>query len=70
MKRYSYILAAALLMISFSSCQKDYTCQCVDYAGNKDLLKVHDTKKKAKDQCASYTVGTAGQPKSLTCKLL
>ncbi|OJW77283.1 MAG: hypothetical protein BGO69_18020 [Bacteroidetes bacterium 46-16] len=71
MKRYFNLLAAAVLLFSFSSCKKDYTCQCVDaYSQKLQPLTVHDTKKNAKESCKGYNVGTAGQAKSITCKLL
>ncbi len=70
MKQYLSLLAAAILIISSSSCQKDYSCQCVNNYAQKSVFTIHDTKKKAKDVCASYNVGVTGQPHSNICKIL
>ncbi|HOZ87857.1 MAG TPA: hypothetical protein PL029_08870 [Bacteroidia bacterium] len=45
-----------LLVLIFTSCKKDYTCECnyYGYGGGtvvKVTVEVHDTKKKAKKGC-------------------
>lgn len=71
MKQYLFLFAAAVVMFSFSSCKKDYTCQCAFGNGAKFTpIVIHNTKGNAKDECESWGVGVAGQGNATTCKLL
>lgn len=44
----------AIIVVSFTSCKKDYTCQCTDTLGNvTEITVIHDTKSSAKTTCAA-----------------
>ena len=60
------LLSIAVLAISFTSCKKDYTCQCT-YTNTGSTtptvtsVTLHTTKSKAKDACnQSATSGGSG----------
>jgi hypothetical protein len=56
MKRLSSIAAIALFAVAFTSCKKDYTCECTTtqngtVMSSSELPMGKTTKKKAKDAC-------------------
>ncbi len=54
MKKLLTILALSIFVFAFSSCKKDWTCECIDTSTNptSDLTTFPKTsKKKAKDAC-------------------
>ncbi len=78
--RFSFLLVAAFVTtICFSSCTRDYICQCtIRYSGQPGLpdssmkeYPVKDTKKKAKSVCESNsgTYETNGIKAEETCRL-
>lgn len=78
--RFSQVVAIAfVVMVGFSSCTREYTCQCViKYTGQPGLpdsvireYPVKDTKKKAQSVCEgnSGTYQTGDITTTETCKL-
>ncbi len=58
MKR-NHLLTIALLTIIFSSCKKDYTCECtitVNDVNSTIVNTLHTTKKNAKEKCTAEVV--------------
>lgn len=48
------LFVAALIIVSFTSCKKDYTCNCTDALGNvTEVTVIHNTKSSAKTTCAA-----------------
>ncbi|MBL7712612.1 MAG: hypothetical protein JNL13_09120 [Chitinophagaceae bacterium] len=73
MKKFTLAIAAFGL-ISLSSCKKEYTCECTFSGGGLSgsiSETIKDTKKKAKDKCASgnYTETSGGVTTTTTCTL-
>lgn len=68
MKKLTIIAATAFLAVSFTSCKKDYTCECT-YSNTalNSTSTVKTTKKDAEDKC--NTLNTAASPVGGTCKL-
>ena len=62
MKKFAPIVMVALLAVAFTSCKKDYTCECKDKAGAVTNSPINGAKKSdAKKVCdASNTVWSAG----------
>jgi len=65
MKRFITLFLVAGFVFAFSSCKKDYTCECNYDDGTTTQsisYTINDTKKNATDMCDSYatsvTVGT------------
>ncbi len=55
MKRIAPILMLALFAISFTSCKKDWTCECSDLNGGTDEFTIGNTTKPlAKTACEGY----------------
>ncbi|HRO41507.1 MAG TPA: hypothetical protein PL009_01640 [Flavipsychrobacter sp.] len=78
--RFSTIIAAAFFTVTaFSSCTREYICQCtIKYTGEPGLpdstvreYEIRDTKKKAKSACeANSSTSTTGNIKTEeTCKI-
>lgn len=78
--RFPTIVAAAFFIgIAFSSCTREYICQCtIKYSGEPGLpdstvreYEIRDTKKKAKSTCeansGTYTTGNIKTEE--TCKI-
>lgn len=67
------ILAAAVLGVAtlFTSCKKDYTCECTMEAGGTSITQSYElknaSKKDAKDACTNYETGMTGV--TLKCEL-
>lgn len=52
MKKVASIAMIALLAVSFTSCKKDWTCECKDENGEVDNYPIKDVKKAdAKKSC-------------------
>jgi hypothetical protein len=49
------LLSGALTGILFSSCKKEYTCECKNPGGVFKTYTIKDTKLKAKNKCADYS---------------
>lgn len=66
MKKFT-LVSAALLTIAFTSCKKDYTCECKDdNTGDVYTTSTFNaTKPNAKISCESLNIYGAG----ITCKL-
>jgi hypothetical protein len=57
MKKFAPIAAIALFAVAFTSCKKDWTCECSANGQVLGSTTIKETKKKAKDACeatASY----------------
>ncbi len=75
MKKCLLFAGALALVFAFSSCKKDYTCECTSVVVGLSTASVEttirDTKNKAKDACEdmsnSLTVG--GITTTTTCKI-
>ena len=75
MKRYFSITAVAVALFSFSSCSKDYTCECKTTVGGTQTgistITVTGKKSDAKETCengsSSQTVG--GVTQSVVCTI-
>lgn len=67
------IIAVAVLGVAtlFTSCKKDYVCECTMDAGGASTTVSYDlknaSKKDAKDACTNYETGMAGV--TLKCNL-
>ena len=65
MKKFITLFLVAGFVFAFSSCKKDYTCECT-YTDSTTTqtasYTINDTKKNAEDACSAYatsvTVGT------------
>lgn len=51
MKKIAPIAAIALFAVAFTSCKKEYTCECSIDGTVVGSTTIKDTKKKAKDAC-------------------
>lgn len=74
MKKVSLFIAVVAITAIFSSCKKDYTCECTStYGGISTSASVTAkmTKKDAKEWCEGYNVSSTvgGVTSSTTCKL-
>jgi hypothetical protein len=54
MKKTSMIVIA-LISLMFSSCKKEYVCECFNPGGVFKTYNIKDTKKKAKAKCDDYS---------------
>lgn len=65
MKKTFFVLAAAAMIFSSVSCEKNYTCECTDNTGYVwSTSTLHTTKKKAQDECAANSTGS-----TITCTI-
>lgn len=55
MKLYTFVSILAISAIAFTSCKKTYKCSCYSPSLNKTTpaFEIKDTKKNAKEECAS-----------------
>ena len=65
---------ALLVLVAFSSCKKDYTCECTTSDGQggnyASSVTIHTTKKDADNACSGKATSTGGGSTiSTTCKL-
>ncbi len=67
MKKIAPIAAIALIAAMFTSCKKDYTCECSINGSVIGTTTIHDTKSKAKSQC-NQTASFGGITASCTLK--
>lgn len=54
MKKLSIILISTTSAL-FTSCKKEYVCECFNPGGVFKTYTIKDTKKKATDKCADYS---------------
>ena len=55
MKSIFVLALATVLCVSFTSCNKEYTCRCKDHFGNQtDYPFTATSRKQAKDDCETY----------------
>lgn len=47
-------LIFAITVLTFVACKKEYTCQCTNPGGTKDVFTVKDSKKDAESKCTKY----------------
>ncbi|MEO6903195.1 MAG: hypothetical protein ABI315_08580 [Bacteroidia bacterium] len=47
-------LIFAITILTFVACKKEYTCQCTNPGGTKDVFTVKDSKSNAKSKCDKY----------------
>ncbi len=76
MKKVITLVFYSLLIIStFTSCKKEYTCECITTVGGLEVgtssSTIKDTEKKAKDQCESNSssVSVNGITSTTSCSL-
>lgn len=73
MKTRLFFAAAAVAVISLSSCKKDYTCECDwEYMGQSTTAttEINDAKKKdAEEACDSFETQTESAGGSASCTL-
>jgi hypothetical protein len=74
MKKILLFAGALALVLAFSSCKKDYTCECTyEVAGTTTSAEYtfHDTKKGAKDACdgKSVTENVGGMEITYKCAI-
>jgi hypothetical protein len=64
-------LVLAVMIITISSCKKDYTCTCSDSTGVVSTFTIKDKKGKATEQCNSYYNSNYGNIpfNTTTCEL-
>ncbi len=55
MKKFAPIAAIALFAIAFTSCKKEYSCECSIDGVVYGTTKIKDTKSKAKSKCETET---------------
>ncbi len=63
MKKTMAIAALLVVAATFTSCKKEYTCECVTESGGiktTTTSTIKDTKKKATDACESLSKEVAG----------
>lgn len=66
MKKITSVALIALLAIGFTSCKKDWTCECSANGQVLGTTTIKETKSKAKSACET----TASYPGiSVTCKI-
>lgn len=59
------ILILSVLAFSFTSCEKNYNCECTDNTGYVwSKSTIHNTKDKAQKECTDNSTGT-----TITCTL-
>lgn len=75
MKKIASVAAIALFAVAFTSCKKDYTCECIskDNAGNvmsTSSVTLKATKKDAKTACNEEATVTGGSNSiTMSCSL-
>ena len=75
MKKKMFFVAAAVAVLSLSSCKKDYTCECTTSLGGittSASTTINDTKSNAEEACenGSSTSTVAGIESSVTCEIV
>lgn len=58
MKRLSFFIIT--ILISLTSCKKDYVCKCSDLSVPDRTFRIFDTKKKAQQKCSETIYYTGG----------
>lgn len=68
MKKITLVAAVTLLAVSFTSCKKDYTCECT-YSNTalNSSSTIKTTKKDAEEKCK--TLNDAASPVGGTCAI-
>ncbi len=75
MKKIASVAAIALFAVAFTSCKKDYTCECTskDNTGtvmSTSTVSIKATKKDAKTACnEESTVSGGGSSITMSCSL-
>ena len=74
MKKLFPIAMVAVVALMFTSCKKDYTCQCTATSGGTVLstsnYTFHTTKSKAKDACSQQiSASSFGSTVTMACNL-
>lgn len=75
MKKITSIAAIALFAVVFTSCKKDYTCECTSKDSNGTVMSsstvtIKATKKDAKAACnEEATVSGGGNSITMSCSL-
>lgn len=59
MKKFAPIAAIALFAVAFTSCKKDYTCECKGGTGVPDMNYEYNKQKKADAEAACKTQSNA-----------
>ncbi|MFC5270846.1 hypothetical protein [Adhaeribacter terreus] len=63
MKKVLYS-SALVVLVAFSACKKDYTCECTTSDGQggdyKSSVTIHSTKKDAESACSGKSSATSG----------
>lgn len=68
MKKITTLAMLALFAVAFTSCKKDYTCECTyANAALNSSSEIKTTKKDAQDKCDA--LHAAASPVGGTCKL-
>lgn len=68
MKKTLLFAGALALVLSFSSCKKDYTCECT-YTGGHTSELIRDTETKAQDKCDDLASTMSASGINAVCKL-
>lgn len=68
MKTKLFFVAAAVAMISLSSCKKDWTCECDVESGGSATYEFKDTKKKDAEEACDEWDSTEGLDCTLSQK--
>lgn len=70
MKKLFVVAAVALIVVSFSSCKKDYTCTCKGDTMGSIVLPFNDAKKAdAQDACDAAETTYKNADATCTCTL-
>ena len=70
-----YFSAAMLVLVAFSSCKKDYTCECTTSDGQggsaKTSVTITESKKDAEDACkaGNSSVSSGGMTVTSSCEI-
>lgn len=57
MKKFLSLVSITVLVISFTSCKKDYTCECTDGSSTLTIEFEKTTKGEAETACKTYAIG-------------
>jgi hypothetical protein len=74
MKKVLYS-SALVVLVAFSACKKDYTCECTTSDGQggdaKSSVTITESKKDAENACkaGNSTVSSGGMTMTTTCKI-
>ena len=69
MKKILAILAVAAFAASFTSCKKDYTCECSWNGTSIGSATIHATKGKSTSVCNELSATYALYGSGVTCKI-